>query len=231
MAAIPASSCFGSSSGGRVKSCGACMVAMAATIFPIMVTSNDLTRNRWLVSSTIRSKPSGLKMQGQAFWSCVKSRRWGGADGRPNAYILIAAYRSLLFAESGPEPARTVIEEPNDQENAPAAVEWTGDRECSTVRSKGSWKTEGGSSQLLSGHRTDPERKLRVLPPGGDGRRRAQRRRPRERVAGRGVRSGRDSQESTTQLAVYATDGYHRKAHASSRDTDRGTIGHDPRLD
>jgi hypothetical protein len=35
MAAIPASSCFGSSSGGRVKSCGACMVAIEATICPI----------------------------------------------------------------------------------------------------------------------------------------------------------------------------------------------------
>src|ERR1017187_6739818 len=35
MAAISASSCAGSSVGGRVNNCGACTVAIAATIFPM----------------------------------------------------------------------------------------------------------------------------------------------------------------------------------------------------
>src|SRR5947209_13938604 len=38
MAAISASSCAGSSLGGLVNNCGACTVAIAATIFPILIT-------------------------------------------------------------------------------------------------------------------------------------------------------------------------------------------------
>src|SRR6516225_7966804 len=37
IAAMPASSCRGSSSGGRVNNCGACTLAIAATIFPMPV--------------------------------------------------------------------------------------------------------------------------------------------------------------------------------------------------
>src|SRR5579862_380437 len=44
MAAMPASSCLGSSSGGRVKSCGACMVAIAATICPITPPDREVGR-------------------------------------------------------------------------------------------------------------------------------------------------------------------------------------------
>src|SRR5579863_2817719 len=67
MAAISASSCAGSSVGGRVNNCGACTVAIAATIFPMALLSFIFLSFfvRVLDAELFQLRPQAVKIQPQ----------------------------------------------------------------------------------------------------------------------------------------------------------------------